>query len=166
MPDNCCQSLCSCGCGTDRSNKLCELANPANCFDMDKYLLLVNNPQYVCRCCGRLANKAESLCNPKLLSKNKFMTIQILGSGCPNCKKLFEQTKQAVAELKLDIQVEYLTDIQEMIEMGAMSAPVLAIDHKIALAGQVPGIEKIKEILTNCTTAKPDQSGAGTCGCC
>ncbi len=94
------------------------------------------------------------------------MTIQVLGSGCPNCKKLFEQTKQAVDELQLDAEVEYLTDIQKIIELGAMSVPVLAIDRKIASAGQVPGIDKIKEILTNCTAAKPGQSDSCACGCC
>lgn len=76
------------------------------------------------------------------------MTIQILGSGCPTCKKLFEQTKQAVSELKLNIDVEYSNDIQKIIELGAMSSPVLTINNKIALAGQVPGVEKIKEIIS------------------
>lgn len=94
------------------------------------------------------------------------MTIQVLGPGCPNCTKLFEQVKQAVSELKLNVVVEYSDDIQEMLALGAMSSPVLAIDNKIALAGQVPGVEKIKEILTNCTTAKLGQSDACTCGCC
>jgi small redox-active disulfide protein 2 len=94
------------------------------------------------------------------------MTIQVLGSGCPNCKKLFEQTKQAVAELKLEAQVEYVTDIQKMIELGAMSAPVLAIDHKIALAGQVPGVENIKDILTNCNKSESGTPNGCACGCC
>lgn len=69
MADQCCGDTCSCGCEADRSNKLCELAKPANRFDLDNYLSLVNDPKYVCRCCGRLANKAESLCNPIKLKK-------------------------------------------------------------------------------------------------
>jgi small redox-active disulfide protein 2 len=78
-----------------------------------------------------------------------IMQIQVLGSGCPTCKKLFEQTKQAVVELRLEVEVEYVNDMQKIVELGAMSAPVLAVDNQVALAGQVPGVERIKEILTN-----------------
>ena len=77
------------------------------------------------------------------------MQIQVLGSGCPTCKKLFELTKQAVNELGLKTEVEYITDIQKIVEMGVMSSPVLAIDGKAVLVGQVPNLEKIKEIINN-----------------
>ena len=77
------------------------------------------------------------------------MQIQVLGSGCPTCKKLFELTKQAVGELKLKVEVEYITDIQKILEMGLMSSPVLAVDGKAVLVGSVPNIEKIKEIIIN-----------------
>lgn len=73
------------------------------------------------------------------------MKIQVLGSGCPTCKTLFELTKQAVEELDLKTKVEYITDIQKIVEMGVMSSPVLAIDGKPAITGFLPDIEKIKE---------------------
>jgi small redox-active disulfide protein 2 len=79
--------------------------------------------------------------------ENKTMQIQVLGSGCPTCKKLFELTKKAVEELKLKTEVEYITDIQKIIEMGVMSSPVLAINGKPILTGFVPDIEKIKEVI-------------------
>ena len=79
--------------------------------------------------------------------KNKTLKIQVLGSGCPTCKKLFELTKQAVEELGLKIEVEYITDIQKIVEMGVMSSPVLAINGKPAIAGFLPDVEKIKEII-------------------
>ncbi len=75
------------------------------------------------------------------------MKIQVLGSGCPTCKKLFELTKQAVAELKLKTEVEYITDIQKIVEMGMMSSPVLAVNGKPVLAGSLPDIEKIKKLI-------------------
>ncbi|PIR90165.1 thioredoxin family protein [bacterium (Candidatus Gribaldobacteria) CG10_big_fil_rev_8_21_14_0_10_37_21] len=75
------------------------------------------------------------------------MKIQVLGSGCPTCKKLFEITKQAVKELGLKIEVEYITDIQKIVEMGVMQSPVLAIDGKPAITGFLPDIEKIKETI-------------------
>ncbi len=79
--------------------------------------------------------------------ENKIMKIQVLGSGCQTCKKLFELTKQAVAELKLNTEVEYITDIQKIIEMGVMSSPVLAVNGKPVLAGSLPDIEKIKKLI-------------------
>ncbi len=72
MPD-CCSTnqsnACSCGCGPDRDNKLCELTKPRNKFDVDKIMPLLDDPGYFCRCCGRLANKSENLCNPIKLKK-------------------------------------------------------------------------------------------------
>ena len=79
--------------------------------------------------------------------ENKTMKIQVLGSGCPTCKKLFELTKQAVEELGLKIEVEYITDIQKIVEMGVMSSPVLAIDGKPVITGFLPDVEKIKETI-------------------
>ena len=79
--------------------------------------------------------------------ENKIMKIQVLGSGCPTCKKLFELTKKAAEELKLKTEVEYITDIQKIVEMGVMSSPVLAINGKPILTGFVPDIEKIKETI-------------------
>jgi len=75
------------------------------------------------------------------------MKIQVLGSGCPTCKRLYELTLQAVKELNLNEDVEYITDISKIIEMGVMSSPVLAVDGKPVLVGQVPEVEKIKNIL-------------------
>lgn len=85
------------------------------------------------------------------------MKIQVLGSGCPNCKKLFELTKEAVKQLNLNEQVEYITDVSKIIEMGVMSSPVLAINGKPALVGFLADIEKIKSLLTT-------KTGAETCG--
>lgn len=72
------------------------------------------------------------------------MKIQVLGSGCPTCKKLFEITKQAAKEMNLADNVEYVTDIQQILNMGLMSSPVLAVDGKPALVGFVPNVEEIK----------------------
>jgi small redox-active disulfide protein 2 len=79
--------------------------------------------------------------------ENKNIKIQVLGSGCPTCEKLFKLTKQAIEELGLKIDVEYITDIQKIVEMGVMTSPVLAINQKPILAGFLPSLEKIKEII-------------------
>lgn len=73
--------------------------------------------------------------------------IQVLGSGCPTCKKLYEITKQAVVELGINQEVEYLNDIQKIISMGVMQSPVLAVNGKPALVGFTPDIEKVKKVI-------------------
>lgn len=78
------------------------------------------------------------------------MKIQVLGSGCPTCKKLYELTKQAVEEIGLEEEVEYLTGqegIQKIMEMGVMSSPVLAVDGKPVLTGFVDDVERIKKLI-------------------
>jgi len=76
------------------------------------------------------------------------MKIQVLGSGCTSCKKLHELTQQVVKELGLNEDVEYVTDVSKIVEMGVMSSPVLAIDGKPVMVGFVPNKEKIKEVIT------------------
>jgi len=80
------------------------------------------------------------------------MTIKILGTGCPNCQKLEANTKKAVEELDLkDTKVEHLYDVNKIIEMGVMITPALAIDDEIVIAGKIPEVEEIKEILKKYT---------------
>lgn len=75
------------------------------------------------------------------------MKIQVLGSGCPTCKKLYEFTQEAVKQLNLNEKVEYITDISKILEMGVMSSPVLAINNKPVMVGFLPDIAKIKKLL-------------------
>jgi len=75
------------------------------------------------------------------------MKIQVLGSGCPTCHKLLELTQRAVKELNLNEEVEYITDVLKIVEMGVMSSPVLAVDGKPVMVGFLPDIEKIKSLL-------------------
>ena len=75
------------------------------------------------------------------------MKIEVLGSGCPKCKKLYEITQKAVSELGLDADVEYTTDVQKIIQMGLMQSPVLAINDNPVMVGFNSDIEKIKEII-------------------
>jgi len=91
------------------------------------------------------------------------MKIQVLGSGCPSCHKLFEITKLAVKELNINEKVEYIDDIQKAIELGVMSFPVLAVDGNSVITGRVPSIEEIKKIIINHEkeTGEPGVSSSG-----
>lgn len=78
------------------------------------------------------------------------MKIQVLGSGCPTCKNLYELTKKAVEEIGSKDEVEYLVGqdgIQKIIELGIMNSPVLVIDDKPVMTGFTPDIEKIKGLI-------------------
>jgi small redox-active disulfide protein 2 len=78
------------------------------------------------------------------------MKIQVLGSGCPTCKKLFELTQKAVEEMGLQEKVEYVTGpegMQGIVQMGVMSSPVLAVNGKPVMVGSLPDIEKVKNLL-------------------
>ena len=75
------------------------------------------------------------------------MKIQVLGSGCAKCKMLHELTQQVIDELQLESEVEYLSGIEgtsRIIELGAMSSPVLAVNDTIAMIGYTPNPDKIK----------------------
>jgi len=75
------------------------------------------------------------------------MVIKILGSGCANCKKLDENTKQAIQELGIDASVEKVRDIKDIIGYGVMRTPALVVDEQVKVMGKVASVEEIKKIL-------------------
>ena len=73
--------------------------------------------------------------------------IQILGTGCPKCRKLAENAAEAVKLSGLECEVEKVTDINEMMKMGVMMTPALAIDGQIKVVGKVLSPDEIKNLL-------------------
>jgi len=65
------------------------------------------------------------------------MKVQILGSGCTKCKLLEQHAREAVAELGSDATVEKVTDMDDIMEMGVMMTPALAIDGVVKSVGKV-----------------------------
>ncbi len=94
------------------------------------------------------------------------MNIQVLGSGCATCHKLFELTRKAVGELGLPDTVEYVTDVNRIIEMGLMQSPVLAVDGKPVMVGFVPDIHAIKQAIRQAGEENAEACcGSGQCKC-
>ena len=94
--------------------------------------------------------------------------IQVLGSGCPTCKKLYELTKEVVAEMGINTEVEYITDVQKIVAMGLMSSPVLAVNGKPVFVGMPSDKEKIKELIKrgSLDTVVEDKKGKSkVCSC-
>ncbi len=75
------------------------------------------------------------------------MTIKVLGPGCVNCKTLAKRTIEALQELKMAADVENVEDYQVIASYGVMRTPGLVVDGKVVIAGSVPPVEKLKEIL-------------------
>jgi small redox-active disulfide protein 2 len=75
------------------------------------------------------------------------MIIKVLGSGCANCKKLEENTRQAVQELGVDAAIEKVQDIKDIVAYGVMRTPALVVDEQVKVVGKVASVEEIKKIL-------------------
>jgi len=73
--------------------------------------------------------------------------IQILGTGCPKCKKLAENAEAAAKKLELEFEVEKVSDINEMMKFGVMMTPALVIDGEVKVVGKVPSPDEIKQML-------------------
>jgi small redox-active disulfide protein 2 len=76
------------------------------------------------------------------------MKIQILGVGCPKCKTLLANVEAVVQELGLEVEIEKVTEIQEIVSFGIMSTPGLAINGKVLSAGKVLTTQQIKDLLS------------------
>ena len=75
------------------------------------------------------------------------MKIEILGTGCPKCKKLEENARKALEETGKKAEVIKITDINEIIERDVMTTPAIVIDGKIKAFGRIPDVEEIKKWL-------------------
>ena len=73
--------------------------------------------------------------------------IQILGTGCPKCRKLEENTKLAAEQLALECEIFKVSDINAIMQMGVMMTPALVVDGKVKVTGKVPSVEELKIIL-------------------
>jgi len=74
--------------------------------------------------------------------------IQILGTGCPKCKKLAENAEAAAKELGIEYELEKVTQINDIMKMGVMVTPALAIDGDVKVVGKVASPDDIKAMLT------------------
>ena len=79
------------------------------------------------------------------------MKIEILGTGCPKCKKLIENVELAVKELGVAVDISKVTEINKIIDYGVMSTPGFVIDGEVKSAGKVLGKEDIKKIISELT---------------
>lgn len=75
------------------------------------------------------------------------MKIKVIGSGCPTCKRLYEIIIKLKDKSKINAEVEYSKDINELIELGVFGAPALIIDGKVVNVGMLENEDKLLEII-------------------
>jgi len=78
-----------------------------------------------------------------------MLTIKVLGSGCPNCKRLEQEIRKAVNNLALEANITKVTDYREIMAYDILSTPGLVINEKVVSAGIIPPQADIISFLTS-----------------
>ena len=74
--------------------------------------------------------------------------LEILGTGCPKCKKLAANAEAAAKALGIEYTLEKVTNINDIMKLGVMMTPALAVDGVVKVAGKVPSADEIKGMLS------------------
>ena len=97
-------------------------------------------------CCGSPEDvKAEAVCCGEKV--DGVCCIKVLGAGCKSCHEQYENAKKAVASLGLNVEVEYITDMEKVMSYGVMSMPALLVNDKIVSVGKVLKPKEVERFL-------------------
>ncbi len=80
-------------------------------------------------------------------AQNGVYCIKVLGSGCASCHAQYEYAKEAVQNIGLSVKVEYITDLQKVMEYGVMSMPALVVNEKVVSMGKVLKANDVEKLL-------------------
>lgn len=102
-----------------------------------------------CGCsCGCSASEAEEgteYCCPE--AKEGICCVKVLGAGCKSCHEQYENAKEAVKTMGLSVDVEYITDMQKIMEYGVMRMPALVVNDKVVSQGKVLKPADVEKLL-------------------
>jgi small redox-active disulfide protein 2 len=76
------------------------------------------------------------------------MIIKVLGPGCARCQQLEKTTKEAIAEIGIDVQLEHVKEINKIMEYPILTTPGLVIDEKLVCSGRVPSKAEVTTFIT------------------
>ncbi|MGN1087033.1 MAG: thioredoxin family protein [Porcipelethomonas sp.] len=94
-------------------------------------------------CCGK--NRNDSVVNTN--TDGEMISIKVLGAGCKSCHQQYENAKEAVKEMGLSVEVEYITDMEKVMSYGVMSMPAVVVNEKVAAMGKVLKTADVVKIL-------------------
>lgn len=95
-------------------------------------------------CCGEAAKEEACCCGE---ATEGVCCVKVLGAGCKSCHEQYENAKKAVAALGLDVEVEYVTDMEKVMAYGVMTMPVIVVNEKVAAAGKVLKAGEVEALL-------------------
>lgn len=92
-----------------------------------------------CACsCGCPTSEVKEIVNDCCgEAVNGICCIKVLGAGCSSCHQQYEYAKEAVKNMGLSVEVEYITDMAKVMEYGVMSMPALVVNEKVVSMGKV-----------------------------
>ena len=97
-----------------------------------------------CCCSAAQSGEPENSCEKV---QGGISSIKVLGAGCKSCRELFENAKQAVNAMGLGAEVEYITDMQKIMQYGVMRMPALVVNEKVVSQGKVLKSADIAKLL-------------------
>lgn len=98
-------------------------------------------------CCGGQAADTEAQNGDQIDTKSGIQSIKVLGTGCKSCHEMYENTKTALKTVGINIEVEYITDIEKVMSYGIMSMPGLIINEKVVSVGKVLKSADVEKLL-------------------
>lgn len=75
------------------------------------------------------------------------MDIKVIGAGCENCGKLYDNTQAALNELGIDAPIVRVGDLVEIVKLGVLSAPSLMVDGQLLISGRAASRKEIVKVL-------------------
>ena len=78
-----------------------------------------------------------------------MLTVKVLGTGCPRCKKLEELARSAVAEMAIEADVQKVTDIANIMDYNVLATPGLVINETVVSSGRLPSVAEISTWLAD-----------------
>ena len=73
--------------------------------------------------------------------------VKVLGAGCKSCHEQYENAKQAVKNMGLDLEVEYITDMEKVMAYGVMSMPAIVVNEQVVSMGKVLKATDVEKLL-------------------
>lgn len=80
-------------------------------------------------------------------AKDGICCIKVLGAGCASCHEQYENAKAAIQSMGLPVEVEYITDLQKVMEYGVMSMPALVVNEQVISMGKVLKAADVEKLL-------------------
>jgi small redox-active disulfide protein 2 len=75
------------------------------------------------------------------------MKIEVLGTGCPKCKKTYNAIKEQLDKLGISAELVKVEDVNDIVSKGVMITPAVMVDGEIKVEGKVPNVNEITSWL-------------------